>query len=185
MDGASTASDNSAPARVAAASLYREHVDAVHRYVARRLGTEVAGDIVAETFRIALESFDRFDPIRGTERAWIFGIATNLIRRHWRSEQRRLKATARHAMRQPALAEEAQQVVDHLDATADVDRVWLAVAQLRPDDRDLVVLIAWEGFSHDEVASVLGIPTGTVRSRRHRIRAELRRQMAPRRANDG
>lgn len=48
------------------------------------------------------------------------------------------------------------------------------IGHLAPDDRDLLVLIAWEGFSNQDAAAVLGIPAGTVGSRLHRIRAALR-----------
>src|SRR5262245_5262828 len=67
------------------------HVDAVYRYVARRVGAHTARDVVADTFRVALEHFGEYDPSRGSERSWLFGIATNLVRRHWRTEERRLR----------------------------------------------------------------------------------------------
>lgn len=178
MASADAASEQRASARRAAAALmYRSHVDAVWGYVARRLGTDLASDVVAETFRIAIEHLDQFDPERGSQRAWIYGIATNQLRRHWRTESRRLRATARHASGQVPAQDEAQHVADRLDAADETERLHAAVANLSPADRDLLVLIAWEGCPHHEVAAILGIPPGTVRSRLHRIRAELRADM--------
>lgn len=142
-------------------------------YAARRVGPIVGRDVVADTFRVALERLDTFDPSRGDERAWLFGIATNVLRRHWRTEERRLQAQAR------AVALEARQidpliaVVDSMDARRVFDRVAAAVANLDPEDRDLLVLVAWEHMTSREVAAVLGIPAGTVRSRLRRIRRQL------------
>ena len=175
MVSADAASEQRASARRAAAALmYRSHVDAVWGYVARRLGRDLASDVVAETFRIAIENLDQFDPERGSQRAWIYGIATNQVRRHWRTESRRLRATARHASGQLPAQDEAQHVAERLDAADETERLHAAVGNLSPQDRDLLVLVGWEGCPHHEVASILGIPPGTVRSRLHRIRAALR-----------
>ncbi|MGW5472535.1 RNA polymerase sigma factor, partial [Streptomyces chartreusis] len=71
------------------AALFDRHADAVHRYAARRLGGEVADDLVAETFTTAFQQRHRYDPARGAgadARPWLFGIATNLVGRHRRAE---------------------------------------------------------------------------------------------------
>jgi hypothetical protein len=67
----------------------------IYRYVAGRLDVQVAEDITAETFCLAFGQRDRFDPERGSLRAWLFGIATNLVAQHRRKEARRYKALAR------------------------------------------------------------------------------------------
>lgn len=164
------------------AVLYEDHVDAIHAYVARRLGRELASEVTAETFRLALDRVDQFDPDRGSPRMWLFGIATNLIRRHWRTEQRRLRAMARAANSEdredPAIDPGLERVVEQLDADAELRAVLEAVADLEENDRALLVLLAWEECSHEEIARVLDIPTGTVRSRLHWIRRELRSAMS-------
>jgi RNA polymerase sigma factor (sigma-70 family) len=109
--------------------MYRSHVDAVWGYVARRLGRDLASDVVAETFRIAIENLDQFDPKRGSQRAWIYGIATNQVRRHWRTESRRLRATARHASGQLPAQDEAQHVAERLDAADETERLHAAVGE--------------------------------------------------------
>ena len=156
-----------------AARLFDEHVDAVYGYVGRRLGRDVAADVVGDVFEIALRQPDRYDATRGSERAWLFGIATNLIRRHWRTEQRRLRATHR-AANQPSVPGEALlDVAERIDAAAEAERVMAAVGELSPEDRDLLLLVAWENTPYKVCADILGIPVGTVRSRLHRIRREL------------
>lgn len=155
------------------ARLFDEHVDVVYRYVARRLGPDLAADVVGDVFEIAVAQADRYDPERGSERAWLFGIATNLVRRHWRTEQRRLRATRRVAGRSVVPGDPLLDVVDRLDASNDAERVLAAVAELSPDDRDLLLLVAWEEASYRDCADVLGVPVGTVRSRLHRIRRDL------------
>ena len=160
---------------------FDRHVDTIHRYVARRAGDEVARELTAETFRIALERFNRYDPNQGGERAWLYGIATNLLRHHWRSEQRRLRAHLRHAAVSQTMAGDPLLGAEtRLDAQRQLRHVVDMVEHLDPEDRDLLILIAWEGCTSTEAAHALEIPAGTVRSRLNRIRAQLRDQGASR-----
>ncbi|WP_329519126.1 RNA polymerase sigma factor [Spirillospora sp. NBC_01491] len=76
-------------------AVYDRYFADVHRYVAGRLGTQAADDVVAETFLTAFRRRAAFDPARGTVRPWLFGIATNLIAQHRRTETRRYRALAR------------------------------------------------------------------------------------------
>lgn len=170
----SVVADSSTDAVAVVAGLYDAHVDLVFGYLARRVGYQLARDLVGETFRIALERYSTFDPSHGSHRSWLLGISTNLVRHHWRSEERRLRAFAREAHRAVATNDPLIVVDDHLDATNRLNRVIDAIGQLSPEDRDLLVLLVWEGYTRDEIAEVLGIPAGTVRSRLSRIRAELR-----------
>ena len=62
------------------------HARSLGAYAARRVGSTLARDIVAETFRVAWEQREQYDANLGGQRAWLFGIATNLICRHWRAE---------------------------------------------------------------------------------------------------
>ena len=156
-----------------AARLFDEHVDAVYGYVARRLGRESAADVVGDVFEVALDQSDRYDASRGSERAWLFGIATNLMRRHWRTEQRKLRATHRAAMRPTVPGDALLEVAERLDAVSRAERVMAAVEALEPDDRDLLLLVAWEETPYKVCAEIFGIPIGTVRSRLNRIRREL------------
>lgn len=162
----------------AVAGWFDQHARALGAYAARRVGPQLARDIVGESFRVALQEIDRFDSARGTERAWLFGIATQLIRRHRRTEDRRLRIQARSTGLQLAPVDPMLRVEDRIDARCRYERVVDAVTALPADDRDLLFLVAWEEMSSRETADVLGIPAGTVRSRLHRIRAELARAVA-------
>ncbi|HLK02309.1 MAG TPA: sigma factor, partial [Streptosporangiaceae bacterium] len=75
--------------------LFRRHAPHIQRYVVRRLGPDSAEDIVAETFLLAFRHRERYDPARQDARPWLYGIATNLIGRHRRSEIRLYRALAR------------------------------------------------------------------------------------------
>lgn len=161
------------------AGWFDRHVDTIHRYVARRAGEDVARELTAETFRVALEDFDRYDRERGGERSWLYGIATNLLRHHWRSEQRRLRAHLRHATVADVVAGDPLVGADsRIDAQRRLRHVVEVIEQLDPQDRDLLILIAVEGCTSAEAARALDIPAGTVRSRLNRIRAQLRTQGA-------
>ncbi|MEV3921254.1 RNA polymerase sigma factor [Actinomadura coerulea] len=70
------------------AGLFRRHAPEIMRYATRRLGRDAAEDVVAETFLIAFDRRHRYDAARPDARPWLYGIATNLIRRH-RSRSRR------------------------------------------------------------------------------------------------
>lgn len=160
-------------ARAAVRELYESHAGDIHRYASRRVGSGLADDLVADTFRAALESFGRFDAARGSQRAWLFGIATNLLRKHRRSEFRRLAASARHANRLSPYVDSIAERTAAVDAEAELQRVLAAIEQLSDDDFDLLILVAWEALSSSDIAAILHIPRGTVRSRLHRIRTEL------------
>lgn len=162
------------------AGWFDRHVDTIHRYVARRVGNEEARELTAETFRIALEQFDRYDPDRGGERAWLYGIATNVLRRYWRTEQRRLRAHLRHAAFSTGdSGDSLVRAETRIDAQRHLRHVIDVIEQLDPADRDLLILVAVEGCTSSDAARALEIPAGTVRSRLNRIRARLREQGAP------
>ncbi len=155
------------------AVVFREHSHDVHRYLARRLGHDLALELTAETFRLALERFESFDARIGSPQAWVFGIASNVLRGHWRTEQRRIRAFERDANRTVASIDPLSTVEDRVDAERRLRDVWVELRALSAQDRDLVLLFAWEQFSYAEIAETLSIPVGTVRSRLNRIRASL------------
>jgi len=160
-------------------SMYDDHAASLFAYLARRVGREFAEDLLAETFRAAIDSYPRFDPTRGSERAWLFGIATNLLRRHWRTERRRLLALERSASMTAEhidpLMGLADGVANRIDAETEAARLLRAVVDLPADDRDLLFLSGWERLNSTEIGQALEIAPATVRSRLHRIRADLRK----------
>ena len=154
-------------------TLFDRYFAALHGYASRRLGGAGGDDVAAETFLVAFRQRDRFDPGRGTVRAWLYGIATNLVREHRRVEERGYRAHARMAA-QPAYSADVDRADARVSAAAARDTLVAALADLRPGDRDVVLLVVWGELSHEEVASALGVPVGTVGSRLHRARKRLR-----------
>jgi len=155
--------------------LFDAHARPLHRYLARRVGADAAHDLVSETFLVALNQRHTYDPRRGVVRAWLYGIATNLLRRHVRQEVRGLHAAARSAGRAPGQdASHDSRVAERVDAATMAAQLAGALARLSEADRDVLLLTSWAGLDSNEVADALGIPVGTVRSRLHRVRKLLR-----------
>jgi RNA polymerase sigma-70 factor (ECF subfamily) len=159
------------------AVLFDRHAPHIHRYLARRAGRQVADDLVAETFLTAFAKRDRYDLGYSDARPWLYGIATNLVGQHRRDEARQYR------IRQGAVA--GPEVPDHADrvaagVTAQAMRALLdaALAALPAGDRDVLLLIAWEQLTYQEVSRALAIPAGTVRSRLHRARTRVRQVLA-------
>jgi RNA polymerase sigma factor (sigma-70 family) len=140
----------------------------IHRYVAGRLGAQVAEDVAAETFLVAFDRRKTFDASRGELRAWLFGIATNLVSRHRRKEARHYRALSRLDPREAAEGHESRVV-----ASVTVARLGTALARLSAGERDVLLLVALGDLSYAEVAEALGISPGTVGSRLTRARKKL------------
>jgi len=155
------------------ARLYDEHAPALQRYLTRRIGPETADDLVAETFLAAMTGYGGYDPTQPI-RPWLYGIATNKLRRHLRQERRRYQATARLAARDRPTDNHDTTVTDRVDADARVQALAAALAKLSGPDLDVLLLTSWAGLDSVEVSDALAIPVGTVRSRLHRVRKSLR-----------
>ena len=145
----------------------------IHQYIARRLGSDAADDIAAETFLTAFRKRRRFDADRGIVRAWLYGIATNDMSRYQRRELRAGRAMARTGVPPPDEGH-ADRVADRVTAAAARAELAGALAGLARGDREVVLLVALGGLSHAEIAAALGIPYGTVGSRLSRARRKLR-----------
>jgi RNA polymerase sigma-70 factor (ECF subfamily) len=154
--------------------VFDRHATVVFRYLARRVDVDDAEGLLGEVFRIAFEKRATYDCTRPNARPWLYGIATNLIAHHRRSEARRIRATARLLAQQ----RDPNDAVDQLVSTVDAIRLWPhvadAVANLATEERDALVLYVWEELSYEEIASALEVPIGTVRSRLNRARLTLR-----------
>ena len=152
--------------------LFEREFDSVYGYLARRVGPELGRDLASETFTRAFAARKRYDPARGDARPWLYGIASNLLRRHYRDEERRLRALARLDIRREA-------------APPEESRLAAALATLPPEERDALLLFAWADLGYEEIATVLEVPVGTVRSRLHRARARVRAALEREEALDG
>jgi RNA polymerase sigma-70 factor (ECF subfamily) len=155
------------------ADIFDRYYTEVHGYVARRLGPGLADDVAAETFLIAFDRRDRYDAAHPVARPWLYGIASNLVSRHHRAETRQYRALARVGPPAP-LDGPAEQIANRVDAQSTRGRLASALAAIAAKDRDVLLLVAWAGFSGEEAARALDIPSGTARSRLHRARKKVR-----------
>jgi RNA polymerase sigma-70 factor (ECF subfamily) len=155
------------------AALYDRHAAPIHRFAGRRLGDQMADDVVGETFLAAFRRRKRYDLRRADARPWLYGIAANVIGKHRRAEVRMLRAFARTGA-DPIGAGHADLVDSRVCAAAVQRDLAAALAGLSAGDRDVLLLIAWADLSYEETAAALGIPVGTVRSRLNRARRKVR-----------
>ena len=162
--------------------LFDRHCTALYDYGVRRVGRDLAEDLVSETFLVAFTRRDRYDVTAPSARPWLFGILTNLLRSHRRTEVRGLRAFARVGVDPLGGATRltepfADQVDERLDADAAARSLAGALAALPRDQRDVLLLHVWAGMNYAEIAAALGVPPGTVRSRLHRAKERLRRAL--------
>jgi RNA polymerase sigma factor (sigma-70 family) len=155
------------------AALYDRHAAPIHRFAGRRLGDQMADDVVGETFLAAFRRRKRYDLRRADARPWLYGIAANVIGKHRRAEVRMLRAFARTGA-DPVVDGHADRVDSRVCAAAVQRDLAAALAGLSAGDRDVLLLIAWADLSYQETAAALGIPVGTVRSRLNRARRKVR-----------
>ncbi|MBE1534675.1 RNA polymerase sigma factor [Actinomadura algeriensis] len=160
------------------AQIFDRYYSAIHRYAAARLGPSVADDVAAETFLAAFDRRDRYDTDWPEARAWLYGIATNLISRHRRSEVRYYRALARTPA-PDGPADHADRVADRVSAQTLGPDLARGLAALSKGDRDALLLVACAQLSYAQAASALGVKVGTVGSRVNRARRKLRNVLAP------
>jgi RNA polymerase sigma factor (sigma-70 family) len=153
--------------------IFDRYFSQVHSYVARRLGSDIADDLSSETFLIAFRQRERFDGRSGVVRAWLYGIATNLIRRHRRDEVRAWRAAARLPAAGSSPGHE-DRVTAQVTAQGAAGQLAAALAKVSAKDREVLMLVALGELTYDEVAEALGIKYGTVCSRLSRARRIVR-----------
>lgn len=163
-------------------SLFADVFDGLHSelwsFMARRVGTELADELSGEVFVAAFESRGNFDHEKGSVRAWLYGIARNKMRMARRTEERRRRAVAREAQQHRTPPDPTGEAAEAVDLEERTRQVREALARLPDVDRELIELYAWERLSYLELAQVLGVPVGTVRSRLSRARAKLQDLLA-------
>jgi RNA polymerase sigma factor (sigma-70 family) len=167
----------SADSPAAFATVFERHHATVHRYLSRRLGIDLADELAAEVFAVAFAKRASYDRSFSDARPWLFGIATRLAHRHWRREERELRAYARTGV-DPAAPSHDERANARADSVVAGPALAAALARLSRDERDILLLYAWEELAQPEIAAALSIPPGTVKSRLHRARARVRQSLA-------
>jgi len=159
--------------------IVREHSARVYRLAFRLTGNQhEAEDLTQDVFVRVFRSLGGYTP--GTFEGWLHRITTNLFLDQVRRKKRiRMDSIGDEAERYAATGElqNPERGFEHANLDRDVQR---ALDDLAPGYRAAVVLCDIEGLSYEEIAVTLGIKLGTVRSRIHRARAQLRVSLAHR-----
>ncbi|UFU08429.1 RNA polymerase sigma factor SigE [Ruania halotolerans] len=157
----------------------RENSDRVYRLAYRLTGNRAdAEDLTQEVFVRVFRSLNSYAP--GTFQGWLHRITTNLFLDGQRRKKRiRFDALGPAAERLPATGESGSPERRYEHENLDTD-IQAALDGLKPQYRAAVVLCDIEGLSYEEIGATLGISMGTVRSRIHRGRAQLRNALAHR-----
>jgi RNA polymerase sigma factor (sigma-70 family) len=153
--------------------LMRRHGPAMHAYIQRRGGRETADDLLSEVFLRAYSALRHYDQRWPDARPWLYGITRNVLREHWRRQSAAADGLARFAPLEPD-NDPWPDVDNRIDAAARWSSLRRALTALAAGDRDVLLLVTWEGLTSAEAAITLGIPQGTARSRLHRARALMR-----------
>jgi RNA polymerase sigma-70 factor (ECF subfamily) len=131
-----------------------------------------AEDVLSLTFLEAWRNREQISPEGGSLRPWLLGVATNVVRGHYRARRRHKETLARLGL-ELDVADFAEDVSGRVDDAARIAAMHRSLARLRGPERDVLVLCVWSGLSYAEAAEALGIPVGTVRSRLARARGKL------------
>jgi len=155
-------------------AFYRDHVEAVQRFVARRVSDpHVAADLTADVFLAAVDSAATYDPSRGPVVAWLYGVGRNAIAAEARRRARELHAVRRIEGRRLLDPGSLARIEERLDAERESRRLYRAIAELSAGDRALLELVSLDGLSVADAARVLGVKPATARVRLHRSRARV------------
>jgi RNA polymerase sigma factor (sigma-70 family) len=149
---------------------FRLHKDVLYRYAYRMTGSRAAAeDVVQEAYLALWRRPGTYDPQRGAVRAFLLGIARNLILKRWRDERPHEALDAESPVCQP---------VD-LPAGERAAFVERAIARLPPLQRETLILAEYEEMPLEEIARATGAELAATKSRLFRARENLRRLLAP------
>jgi RNA polymerase sigma factor (sigma-70 family) len=151
------------------AALVDRHGREIWRFLARRSDRDTADDVLADVFTAAFARRSAYQLNYADARPWLYGIARNCLFAHRRRQRRRAPTQTIDGYDDPWTA-----VDDRLDAANCAVPLRAALADLPADEREVLLLVAWEQLTPTEAAVVLDIPPGTARSRLHRARLALK-----------
>jgi len=147
----------------------RRHEVAIGAYLTRRAGREAAEDLLGDVWVAAFESRGTYDRSFPEARPWLYGVALNRLRRHWRSRPAEDLVPDATGL---AIGWDPWPAVDAGVDTRTVLRA--ALAGLRAEEREVLTLVAWEDLTVADAARTLGMPAGTARRLLHQARVALR-----------
>jgi RNA polymerase sigma factor (sigma-70 family) len=157
---------------------YRLHVVTVTRFVARRVADpHTVADLTAEVFLAVIDSAHTYRPGRGTQRAWLYGVARNVIAGERRRAATELGKASRIAGRRLLADDDIARLEDRIDAESAARELYLALSRLPAAERAVLELVAVDGLPVTEAAAALRIRPGTARVRLHRARHVLKQAL--------
>jgi len=149
--------------------IFDEHHDAIHRYTLRRLDVEDANEATAEVFLVLWRRLDKA-PNAEPALPWLYTVARNVVRNRHRGNRRRFRLVARlGSVREQTPAEPEALVIRHHQEL----EVHRALRRLRPNDRELLRLKAWEGLTNRQIGEILGVSDRAVEGRYSRALERL------------
>jgi RNA polymerase sigma factor (sigma-70 family) len=158
---------------------YRRHLEAVSRFVARRVDDpHLVADLTADVFLAVIESAAGYRPDRGSQIGWLYGVARNVIGDERRRSAQRLRVTGRLAGRRDLGPDDIARIEERIDAESAARRTHRALRELPEGTRTLVELVAVDGLTVTEAATVLGMSPVAARVRLHRARRVVRAVLA-------
>ncbi len=157
--------------------IFERYYRRIFGYLAKRVGPGAAEDLASEVFAVAFRQRSTFRPEVASAAPWLFGIAANLARRHYRSHSRRIRAFGRAAGGSAVWFD--PDLEGRIDAQQRGSEFTKVLNTLRSQDREVLLLYALADLSYDEISAALSIPVGTVRSRLSRTRSRLRNLLPP------
>jgi RNA polymerase sigma factor (sigma-70 family) len=157
--------------------VYLRNVDVLMGYFARRChDPHTVADLTSETFVRAMDGFARFDPRRGSDRAWLFGIAAHVFARHCEQSAGGRDAAARLGGHRTLGMDEIEELAERIDAEREGAALMRRCARLPAVERAAIELVDLDGLSPKEAAQVLGVSGVAFRKRLSRARSRLRKE---------
>ncbi|MGH2906981.1 MAG: RNA polymerase sigma factor [Solirubrobacterales bacterium] len=158
-------------------SFYRENIEAVQRFVVRRVGDpHLAADLTSDVFVTAIESASNYRSDRGTPSAWLYGIARIVVASEHRRAGRERGANARLAGRRMLDGSDILRMEERIDAASEARALYAAMRELPESERAVLELVVLDDLNVAQAASALGIKPVTARVRIHRARRALKRR---------
>ncbi|MEV4893493.1 sigma-70 family RNA polymerase sigma factor [Nonomuraea sp. NPDC055795] len=155
-------------------AFYRRHTERVSRFVARRTtDPHTVDDLTTDVFLAAIDTAASYRPDRGSEEAWLYGIARNLLAAEHRRAAKELHKGGRAAGRRHLDPDDITRIEERIDAERAARPLLTALQTLPESLRAITELVDVDGLTVNDAAAALRIRAGTARVRLHRARRRL------------
>lgn len=157
--------------------VYLRNVDVLMAYFARRCREpQTVADLTSETFVRAVAGFAGFDPRRGSDRAWLFGIAARVFAQHCEQSADGRDLVTRLRGHRALDEDEIEELAERIDAEREGAALLLRCARLPSVERAAIELVDIEGLTPKEAALAIGVSRVALRKRLSRARSRLRKE---------